>query len=66
MSKLSDTRIVFMGTPHFAETIVQSLVDAKYNVVAVYTQPDRPSGRDQEVMQSPVKIFADVHHIPVE
>ena len=33
-----------MGTPHFAETIVQSLVDAKYNVVAVYTQPDRPSG----------------------
>lgn len=55
-----------MGTPHFAETMLRSLVEAKYDVVATYTQPDRPSGRDQEVIKSPVKIFAEIQNIPVE
>ncbi|MGB2791578.1 MAG: methionyl-tRNA formyltransferase [Candidatus Moraniibacteriota bacterium] len=66
MSEASSTRVVFMGTPHFAETMLQSIVGAGYNVVAAYTQPDRPSGRNQEVVQSPVKIFADTHSIPVK
>lgn len=65
MSETSDARVVFMGTPSFAESILTSLVDNHYNIVAVYTQPDRPSGRNQEVTQSPVKMFAEAHAIPV-
>ncbi len=66
MSDASKTRIVFMGTPSFAETILSSLLEAKYDVVSVYTQPDRPSGRDQEVVKSAVKILAEQKSIPVE
>ncbi len=66
MPKVSNIRVVFMGTPLFAETVLRSLVDSEYAVVSVYTQPDRPSGRSQEIIQSPVKILADTCHIPVE
>lgn len=66
MPETSDTRVIFMGTPLFAESILRSLVDAHYMIVAAYTQPDRPSGRAQEVTQSPIKIFAEAHKIPVE
>lgn len=54
-----------MGTPLFAETILRSLLDGKFDVVAVYTQADKPSGRDQEVKESPVKILAESRNIPV-
>lgn len=66
MPEASDTRVVFMGTPHFAESILSSLVNSHYTLVAAYTQPDRPSGRAQEIAKSPVKIFAETHAIPVE
>lgn len=61
-----ETRVLFMGTPKFAETILSSIVEAGYSVVAVYTQPDKPSGRDQSIIESPVKIFAKSHEIPIE
>jgi len=58
-------RIVFAGTPEFAAQHLQALLDAKRQVVAVYTQPDRPAGRGQKLMPSPVKQLALQHDIPV-
>jgi len=55
---LTKPRIVFAGTPEFALLSLRALVDAGYEVVAVYTQPDRPSGRGQRLSASPVKSYA--------
>lgn len=61
-----DLRIVFMGTPEFAVETLKCLVDNKFNVVAVVTQPDKPVGRHGSVLQpSPVKQFAVSCNIPV-
>lgn len=51
-------RIVFMGTPDFSLPSLQALVEAGYEVVGVFTQPDRPKGRGGKVQQSPVKEYA--------
>ncbi len=51
-------RIVFAGTPQFAERALQALIEAKKNVVLVLTQPDRPAGRGMKMMASPVKALA--------
>jgi len=56
--------VVFMGTPDFSVPTLWSLSGA-HRVVAVFTQPDRPAGRKQELQPSPVKQAALVHHIPV-
>ena len=58
-------RIVFAGTPEFALASLRALVDAGRNVVAVYTQPDRPAGRGRKLSASPVKRFAEEQDIPV-
>ncbi|MCO7633738.1 methionyl-tRNA formyltransferase [Pseudomonas guariconensis] len=58
-------RIVFAGTPEFAAEHLKALLDSPYDVVAVYTQPDRPAGRGQKLMPSPVKQLALAHDIPV-
>ncbi len=58
-------RIVFAGTPEFAAVHLQALLDAGLTPVAVYTQPDRPAGRGQKLMASPVKQLAVEHGIPV-
>lgn len=58
-------RIVFAGTPEFAAQHLQALIDAGREVIAVYTQPDRPAGRGQKLMPSPVKQLALQHNIPV-
>lgn len=58
-------RIVFAGTPEFAAQHLQALLDAGQAIVAVYTQPDRPAGRGQKLMPSPVKQLACQHNIPV-
>lgn len=58
-------RIVFAGTPEFAAIHLQALLDAGLVPVAVYTQPDRPAGRGQKLMASPVKQLAVQHAIPV-
>ena len=51
-------RILFMGTPDFAKDSLEALVNAKYNIEAVVTNPDRPKGRGMKMMMSPVKEFA--------
>lgn len=57
--------IIFMGTPQFALPTLKSLLDSSYEVVAVYTQPDKPSGRKRQLIPSPVKALALNHQIPV-
>jgi methionyl-tRNA formyltransferase len=59
-------RIIFAGTPAFAAESLQALIDAKHEVVAVYTQPDRPAGRGRKLTPSPVKSIAVEHNIDVE
>lgn len=58
-------RIVFAGTPEFAIQPLNALLNSQHSVIAVFTQPDRPAGRGQALHQSPVKAFAESHHIPV-
>ena len=58
-------RIVFAGTPDIAATVLQALVASEHEIVAVYTQPDRPAGRGRKLTASPVKQLAQVHDIPV-
>ncbi len=48
-------KLVFLGTPQFAVPTLEAIVQAGHEVVAVYTQPDRPKGRGQELALSPVK-----------
>ena len=61
-----DLRIVFMGTPEFAVETLKALVENKYNVVAVVTQPDKAVGRHQtEVQSSEVKKYALSQGLPV-
>ncbi len=58
-------RIVFMGTPSAAVPTLSRIIDDGHEVVAVYSQPDRPSGRGKHVSFSPVKEFAVARDIPV-
>lgn len=58
--------VIFAGAPEFAAGHLQALLDAKVNVVAVYTQPDRPAGRGKKLTPTPVKALAQEHNIPVE
>lgn len=63
---MSDSlRIIFSGTPDFAARHLDALLAANYNVVGVFTQPDRPAGRGKKLMPSPVKVVAQEHGLPV-
>lgn len=57
--------IVFMGTPDFARSALQAIVEAGHNVVAVVTQPDKEKGRGKSVAMSEVKEYALTKNIPV-
>ena len=58
-------RIVFMGTPDFASASLKKLIDEKFDVVGVFTQPDKPKGRGMELSASPVKELALENGLPV-
>lgn len=58
-------RIVFMGTPDIAATCLKKILADGYDVVGVYTQPDRPKNRGMKLAFSPVKEVAIAHNIPV-
>ncbi|MFA0122166.1 methionyl-tRNA formyltransferase, partial [Vibrio sp. 10N.261.48.A2] len=51
-------RIVFAGTPDFAALHLAALLSSEHEVIAVYTQPDRPAGRGKKLTASPVKNIA--------
>ena len=57
--------VVFMGTPDFAVGTLEALINSKYEVSAVFTQPDKPKGRGKAVQMTPVKEVAMEHEIPV-
>ncbi|UYZ82586.1 methionyl-tRNA formyltransferase [Entomomonas sp. E2T0] len=59
-------KIIFAGTPEFAAIHLEKIIKQnKYQLVGVYTQPDRPAGRGKKLMASPVKVLAEQHGIPV-
>ncbi|UVE17836.1 methionyl-tRNA formyltransferase [Pseudomonas sp. LS44] len=58
-------RIVFAGTPEFAAAHLTALLASHHQIIGVYTQPDRPAGRGQKLMPSPVKQLALEHGIAV-
>ena len=58
-------KIIFAGTPEFSVASLATLLDSEHQVVAVYTQPDRPAGRGRKLTASPVKALALQHSIPV-
>ena len=58
-------RVVFMGTPDIAATCLRKIVDDGFQIVGVYTQPDRPKGRGMKLVASPVKELALARGIPV-
>ena len=51
-------KIVFMGTPDFAKESLKAIYEAKHEILAVVTNPDRPSGRGMKLTPSPVKQYA--------
>ena len=59
-------KIVFAGTPEFSVPPLQTLIDSDHEVVAVYTQPDRPAGRGRKLQAGPVKALALEHALAVE
>lgn len=58
-------RIIFAGTPEFSVAPLQALLDSEHEVIAVYTQPDRPAGRGRKLTASPVKKLAEKYDIAV-
>lgn len=58
-------RVVFMGTPDFAVAVLRRLVEDRWDVAAVYTQPDKPKNRGMKLVPTPVKAYAVTHEIPV-
>ena len=61
----NNLRIVFAGTPDFAAGHLQYLIDQGFDIVGVYSQPDRKKGRGKKLLPSPVKNIALQHEIPV-
>ncbi len=62
---MKDLRIVFMGTPDFAVTILKHLVENSYNVVGVITATDKPAGRGRKLNESAVKKYAKSVDLPI-
>ena len=62
---MKSLKVVFLGTPEFAKTSLEAVHQSHHEVVGVVTVADKASGRGQKINQSPVKIFAAEHNIPV-
>lgn len=58
-------RIIFAGTPDFSSAILEAMINANHQIVAVYTQPDRRAGRGKKLLPPPVKVIAEQANIPV-
>ncbi len=58
-------KIVFMGTPDFASVILESLLESRHEIVAVYSQPDKARGRSGKLVPTPVKALAVQKNLPV-
>lgn len=58
-------RVLFMGTPDFAQESLRCLCESKHDIIGVVTNPDKPKGRGMKMVMSPVKEYAIEKHIPV-
>lgn len=65
MTKKDDFRIVFMGTPEFGGIVLEEIIKNGYNVIGVFSQPDKPKGRGRKVEPTYVKSIALKYGIPV-
>jgi len=65
VNPIQPLKIVFAGTPTFAATALQAILSSHHQVIAVYTQPDRPAGRGRKLTASPVKELALHHSLPI-
>ena len=52
-------RLIFAGTPKFAASHLEAIIGSNHQILSVYTQPDRPSGRGRKLVNSPVKQLAE-------
>ena len=62
---MKSLNIIFAGTPDFAAQHLQAILNSQHNVLAVYTQPDKPAGRGKKLQASPVKQLAEQNNIRV-
>ena len=62
---MKDIRVLFFGTPIFACSVLETLINEGYNVVAVCSQADKPVGRKQIIEKTPTHVLADKYNIPV-
>ncbi|REC47955.1 methionyl-tRNA formyltransferase [Chryseobacterium pennipullorum] len=62
---MKSLKVVFLGTPEFAKTSLEAIHQSHHQVVGVVTVADKASGRGQKIHQSPVKVYASEHNIPV-
>lgn len=62
---MKSLKVVFFGTPEFAKTSLEAIHQSHHQVVGVVTVADKASGRGQKINQSPVKIYAEEHRLPV-
>ena len=62
---MKDLRIVFMGTPDFAVTILKTLIENNHNIVGVITAPDKPAGRGRKLNESAVKQYAKAQDLNI-
>ena len=62
---MKSLRIIYMGTPAFAISPLQQILESEHKVVAVITAPDRKSGRGKKLTPSPIKVFCEEHDLPV-
>jgi len=65
VSAAASLKIIFAGTPSFAEVALEALIHSTHQVIAVYTQPDRPAGRGLKSTESPVKCLAQSYALPL-
>lgn len=65
MQENTSLRVVFAGTPDFAASYLAALIESEHEIVAVYSQPDRPAGRGKKLSMSPVKELALEHSLPI-
>ena len=62
---MKSLNIIFAGTPDFAAQHLKAILNSQHNVIAVYTQPDKPAGRGKKLQASPVKQLAEQNNISV-
>ena len=60
---MATLRLIFAGTPKIAASHLETIIESQHQILAVYTQPDRPSGRGRKLLSSPVKQLAEKNGI---